>query len=640
MSEVSVSSKLHRRRRAGRIRSLIFCVFLLAGVSAAQDFGTADAQCLLRSMQWDIKAADKAYLTVHAKILIRTPDGGDYATLIIGDAPLERLKKFSGTSYDADGEIIDEVGKDDGMQICGYSGYALYEDVCYRRYSLRQARYPYTIDYTYTVECKSLFFWPDWEPSGSLPVERSEYVLSIPNDMPFHRQSSAGIDPDSIVPGGVRSTYYFHVDSLPASDPDPCAASDSTSPPFVKFAPEEFCFGRYRLNGTSWDSLGRGCYEMMGRNLDPDDHIIDLVDSLRSLAPDDRAFCELLHKTLAARTRYVAVEIGVGGLIPSRARETFDRGYGDCKDLAFLYASALQYAGIRAVPVIIRAAPGRITDPNFPRINLFNHVILFAVVETDTIWIDATCQQCDVGDLPADDEHRYVLAVDNQTPGLVLTPSSRPEDNTLRRIVDIRINQDRSLTAAVDIMPEGNLLQRFRARLERSSERELSQLCRDRFGWVGDRYAIDKSTCLRSGDKEIVVGGSFTGTIRNAIHIVGDKQYVNLDFLPYMTGCEIDMIGIKDPQSIDLGYPRRFCDSIIINIPDGWQPSDTLAHVEQTDEFGALEVSMRAEGQKLVVVRTRSCARYAVHPEESIGFGEHLAQVRESMPGRIILVRK
>ena len=57
--------------------------------------------------------------------------------------------------------------------------------------------------------------------------------------------------------------------------------------------------------------------------------------------------------------RYVAIELGIGGLQPHPAPEVFSHRYGDCKDKATLVRSMLHEIGIESYHVVINSSARR-----------------------------------------------------------------------------------------------------------------------------------------------------------------------------------------------------------------------------------------------------------------------------------------
>ena len=83
-----------------------------------------------------------------------------------------------------------------------------------------------------------------------------------------------------------------------------------------------------------------------------------------------------------SQIRYVAIELGIGGMQPHPAVEVFTHRYGDCKDKATLLSSMLKEIGVDSYYVIINDERGAVSAATPPNLE-FNHVILAIALPAD-----------------------------------------------------------------------------------------------------------------------------------------------------------------------------------------------------------------------------------------------------------------
>jgi hypothetical protein len=74
--------------------------------------------------------------------------------------------------------------------------------------------------------------------------------------------------------------------------------------------------------------------------------------------------------------RYVAISLGIGGVQPHSAADTFQHRYGDCKDKATLMSSMLKEVGIDSYYVIINSERGSFSSDSPAQVGAFDHVVL------------------------------------------------------------------------------------------------------------------------------------------------------------------------------------------------------------------------------------------------------------------------
>ncbi|MGH0032965.1 MAG: DUF3857 domain-containing protein [Myxococcota bacterium] len=109
---------------------------------------------------------------------------------------------------------------------------------------------------------------------------------------------------------------------------------------------------------------------------------------------------ERIHRFVADRVRYVAFEHGTRAVVPHDASETLARRFGDCKDKVALFLALADRARVAAYPVLVatdRYSLDRLIHPSW---RYFDHMIVCASVDGDTLCIDLTDPYSVTGDLP------------------------------------------------------------------------------------------------------------------------------------------------------------------------------------------------------------------------------------------------
>jgi tetratricopeptide (TPR) repeat protein len=140
-------------------------------------------------------------------------------------------------------------------------------------------------------------------------------------------------------------------------------------------------------------------------------------------------------RELHRQVRYTGVEFGEAKLTPQPPSETMKRHYGDCKDKAALLVSMLRASKIPAYLALLNAGEGQDVDPLLPGMRLFDHAIVYVPAgdgpNDNELWIDATAEFAQVGDIPPPDRGRHALIIREGTIQLTTTPLAKPENNLL-----------------------------------------------------------------------------------------------------------------------------------------------------------------------------------------------------------------
>ena len=93
---------------------------------------------------------------------------------------------------------------------------------------------------------------------------------------------------------------------------------------------------------------------------------------------------------MQSNIKYVAFEDGLGGFVPRGAASVCDKRYGDCKDMANLLYEMLNHVGIEAYRTWIGTRNRQYSYYDVPTPMVDNHMITTAIIEDETIFLDAT----------------------------------------------------------------------------------------------------------------------------------------------------------------------------------------------------------------------------------------------------------
>jgi len=157
------------------------------------------------------------------------------------------------------------------------------------------------------------------------------------------------------------------------------------------------------------------------------------------------------------RTRYVGVQVEIGGWQPIPADYVDKKGYGDCKGLVNYTKALLHSVGIESYFTIIKA--GKNPAPlfaDFPSYQ-FNHSILCVPDDHDTIWLECTSQRNAFGYLGSFTENRDALVVNGIGGALVKTTVYSADENKSARRVSIILDEDGD--ADVKVFTENTAIQ-------------------------------------------------------------------------------------------------------------------------------------------------------------------------------------
>jgi len=117
--------------------------------------------------------------------------------------------------------------------------------------------------------------------------------------------------------------------------------------------------------------------------------------------------------------RYLAIGMNGGNYVPQKPADTWVKRYGDCKAKTLLLLALLRGAGVEAEPVLAHITQGDLVPTHLPSAAAFNHVLVRAVVDGQSLWLDGTDMRGRLADIRDTPPFVHVLPLRPAGSGLV-----------------------------------------------------------------------------------------------------------------------------------------------------------------------------------------------------------------------------
>lgn len=299
-----------------------------------------------------------------------------------------KLVSFSGTIYDRNGKIVKKINKSDLVESELFNGLA--SDTRMYMYTPSGPEYPYTVSYEYEIEHRrGIFTPPTWlpMPGYNVALEHAEYILAGPEGVKFFTyQENMECLPEAGVTWGNKSFIRWSLSDLPHVKP--VLLRDGISLPIMRISPDKFVFGDVSGCMDSWESYAEWQWKLMESRGEMPQELKDKVRELTAGAETDREKAEILYNYLGKDTRYVSIQVGIGGFQPMTVGEVYAYKFGDCKGLSNYMKAMLAECGIESHYVEIGHGSRKLKDYAHP--SLTNHAILQLPLDGDTLWLECT----------------------------------------------------------------------------------------------------------------------------------------------------------------------------------------------------------------------------------------------------------
>ena len=324
----------------------------------------------------------------------------------------KKVNFLRGMIYDEKGNIIKVLGLTDVQDISAVSGGTFYSDDRMKFLYFPLYKFPYTIEYEYEIEYSSIYSYVNWafQNEPGMSVEKSGIQFIVPGEIPFrYLEENLGSKPDSVITSGSR-IYTWQEENLPAVSVQNYAVTTHFPWPVLYTAPLNFEYGGIKGSLKSWKTYGEWMYSLI-KGLDalpPED--LKKISGISAATRDKREIARMVYEYMQSRTRYVSIQIGIGGMRPSDASSVAKSGFGDCKGLVNYTMALMKAAGISSFYTLVKSGPDGKINSDFV-IDQFDHIILCVPMQKDTVWLECTSQNLPFNYLGDFTDDRYVLLI-------------------------------------------------------------------------------------------------------------------------------------------------------------------------------------------------------------------------------------
>ena len=329
---------------------------------------------------------------VKMKVQVMNKDAADVAYLQIYSDGFRSLSSFSGT-LTSGGKTIKKYKMSDLKSVSMAEGGITDGSVSYLQ---PVAPVPYTVEYTYEVTYKNGFIsFPSFVPLSDpdVTMTASSYVLTLPAGTEIMYKSSMEPVKES---GAKADVYTWKAPTFPGYVYEHMMPSIFEKIPYLYVGPKSFTYSRTKGEQTDWQAAGMWLYDLQKDVCVVPDALRAKVEQMTAGVSSDRQKIKILYEYLRQNTRYVSIQLGIGGLRPFPVEMVMNSGFGDCKALSVYMQALLSAAGIHSEYLIVDTDRRNLLK-DFYSVGQMNHAMLCVPMQKDTLWIECTNPRMPLG---------------------------------------------------------------------------------------------------------------------------------------------------------------------------------------------------------------------------------------------------
>ncbi|MCL9809382.1 DUF3857 domain-containing protein [Flavobacterium luminosum] len=541
------------------------------------------------------------------------------------------IKNIEAIVYDSLGKELKKIKRKDFSDYSVAGDASDVSDTRVLKLNYTPTEYPFTIVYQSEVQTSNTAFIPTWYPIDDYfeSVQRSVFKISYPSHLGF-KYKEMDFGDKKIVKHETTNSLQYSIENLVAEKHEEYAPS---KPVHVLFGLDKFMLEGVEGSAKSWKEFGLWMNEKLLKEstelpLETQNRIKTLVanetDPLKKAA--------IVYRFVQNKTRYVSIQLGIGGWKPMPAKNVDRLGYGDCKALSNYTKALLDVVGVPSYYTVIYGGERRDILEDFVSMQ-GNHAVLSLPYKNKMIFLECTSQTQAFGFEGDFTDDRVALLIKPEGGELVRTNKYIDKDNAQVTNGKIVIHEDGSMKMEAQISYTGIQYDTM-TRFELLPLKETKDHYKERWSYVNN-LTIDDLRFVN--DKENV---KFNETIKISV-----PEFVKKTGADKMLLLNVLNQNYKTPQryrnrkkqfEIDKGYYDE--DIIDIELPQSEKVIAKPENVNLETKFGTYSTEILfLEANKIQYKRKLLIKKGLYSVEEYEEFRKFREQIAKNDNSKLVL---
>ena len=600
----------------------------------------ANAIVRLDSMTVQLVSQRKMIINSTRIVTVLNKFGEKYVHARVGYDNAITVKSIAATVYDNLGKEIKKVRKKDFKDVSAFDGFSLYSDnrILYLDYT--PTSYPYTIEFTYETETPNTVFIPSWYfiDGYNVSIEESHFTILYNKDELGLRYKEKNFVDYHIEKVELDGILHFSAKDLKAIKKEELSPSFSEFTPNVLMAINKFHAYGVDGNAGNWEELGKWMYDkiLIGRQELPQE-TISIIKQLVEGIDDPIKKAEIVYDSVQKNTRYISVQVGIGGYQPIAAIDVDKVKYGDCKGLSNYTRALLKAVGVESYYVHVQAGSNKTDfEEDFASLAQGNHAILSIPHNDKMYWIDCTSQVHPFNFIGSFTDDRSVLIMKPEGGEIVKTNSYINEENYRKTVGEYFLTEVGNINGALEIKSKG-IKYNNRFGLEQNSKEDNIKAYKEYLDNINNLSIDDFSF---ENDKEKV---EFTEKLKlsatNYASITGNRLIFVVNTFDKNSYVPDRYRDRKLPFKIDRGYLDE--DEFVLHIPEGFDieafPNNELIE----NKFGKYQVEFLKNEDKTITYKRKLFIKEGAYSKEDYdSYRDFRKDVNRLDNSKIVLIKK
>ncbi|MEX0998189.1 MAG: DUF3857 domain-containing protein [Flavobacteriaceae bacterium] len=551
-----------------------------------------------------------------------------------------KVRKAEAIIYDAFGKEIRKLRRRDFRDRSAVTSNDLYSDARYLYIDYTPISYPYTLEISFEISLSNSIYLPNhyFIKGFNVSTEKSSYAINYdPTDFSINYKESL-LEEHLVEKTKSDGNLHYLAKSLPAKRYEEYSLPFQNLVPRVQLAPNSFFYEGFSGEATNWSQFGHWFHSNLvaGRDQLPRNTVAEITTLVAGVEdPTEKA--KIVYDYVQRNTRYISVQIGIGGYQTIPAAEVDRVKYGDCKGLTNYTKALLETVGVTSYYTIIYGGKTQLGfQEDFPSIEQGNHVILAIPQDDDYKWLECTSQTLPFGFIGDFTDNRNALVLKPDGGELVKTTAYLNEDNHESFSIKGALDDEGHLTASLEISSRGLDYDR-KQYLPIYSNTEIDTHYKKR--WANIRNLQLNNIQFENDKREVVFKEQVEVSAKNYASKSGDRFIVELNPFSKYTSVPPRYEERTQPIIIKRGFYETT--TFDLKLPEGYEIEAIPTVLNTSSPFGDYRVDIQKNEDHSLTFTRHFLLKAGIYPKESYtDFREFLSNTALRDNLKIVLIKK
>lgn len=492
------------------------------------------------------------------------------------------VKSIEAIIYNASGEQIKKLKRKEFKEV-SVSGGAMVSDNKRIYLDYTPVQYPFTMVFTSETVSSNTAFIPMWSPVEGLYVSIEKSIVSITHNPALgfkYKEYNFGSLP--INKQETSTTLTLSAENIAALKNEDYSPSYLKTAPHVLFGLEKFHLEGVDGEAVNWESFGAWMYTNLLTGTD--ELSAETQNKIKALVGDEKdplKKAKIVYEYVQGKTRYISIQLGIGGWKPMLAKDVDRLGYGDCKALTNYTRALLKAVGVESFYAVIYGSRSK-RDIREDFVSMQgNHVILAIPDGNKLVWLECTSQVVPFGYQANFTDDRMALLVKPDKGQLVRTGIYPVKDNTQISKGAYSISENGAIAGSINIASKGIQYDNT-SFLETRSKDEKEDYYKSAFGNINN-LKLKKIEFKNNKDNQEFIE-NIVLEAEGYCNKSGNKMMFALNAFNQMSSVPQRYRNRVNPFEISRGYFDT--DEITIDLPAGFIMEAKPENIIISDKFG------------------------------------------------------